>query len=250
MPINIQKYGWKPDLPDIRDVKFSVAPKSNIVLPPMVDMRSTMPMIWNQGSLGSCTAHSTSAQCWFIDKTDPYEPSRLFVYYNTRVLEGTVKFDSGASIRNAVKSVAKYGFCKEADWPYDIEHFTTKPSLQAFENARKQKAIRYMRIAQNARSIKTALFQGYPVNFGFMVYDSFESDETRSTGMVKMPSRKERSLGGHAVLIVGYNDDMNMYIIRNSWGIEFGMQGYFYMPYDYIHTPKLASDFWVIQEVN
>ncbi len=248
MPLNIKKLGWKPDLPDIRDFKFSVSPKSNIVLPPLMDHRAAMPAIWSQGDLGSCTAHSTAAQCWFIDKTDPYEPSRLFMYYNTRVLEGTVKFDSGASIRNAVKSVVKYGFCRESDWPYDIGQFTKKPSPIAYDNARKQKAIRYMRIAQNARSIKAALAQGYPVNFGFMVYQSF--DNVNVSGMMSMPNRKERSVGGHAVLMVGYNDDMKCYIVRNSWGVEWGDKGYFYMPYDYAHNPRLASDFWVIQEVN
>ncbi len=242
------KLGWKPDPLDHRDITYKL-PRGIGPLPASVDLREGQPPIWDQGDLGSCTANATGAQCWFLDKTAPYEPSRLFIYYNTRVLEGTVREDSGASIRNSIKSVVKYGFCSEADWVYDTTKFTKKPSTLAYKNAKLERIVSYARVPQTERALKTALYQGLPVNFGFAVYSSFESDEVGKTGMVAMPLKKEALLGGHATLLVGYNDAMRRYIGRNSWSDAWGDKGYFYIPYDYVHSSKLSDDFWIIKAV-
>src|SRR5688500_11454235 len=122
----MNRFGWIPDLPDRRDKVYRIA--SPVVLPPRVDLRPKMPPIWDQGSIGSCTAHSTAAQCWYLDETAPYEPSRLYIYYNTRILEGTIKWDSGATIRNSIKSVVKYGFAPETSWMYDVSKYKLKPT--------------------------------------------------------------------------------------------------------------------------
>ena len=148
------RLGWKPDLPDQRDTLYKAPGKVLKALPDSVDLRATQPKIWDQSALGACTAHATCGQCWFLDKTDPYEPSRLFVYYNTRILEGTINQDSGASIRNSIKSVVRWGFCSEADWPYQTSKFTRKPPQKAYANALKEK-IANDQLEEVIQSLKT-----------------------------------------------------------------------------------------------
>lgn len=249
MPFKIARYGWKRDQPDHRDMLLRVPSAVTAKLPKSVDLRVQMPAIFDQGDLGSCTANATGMQAWHIDKTVPVEPSRLFIYYNTRVLEGTVNVDSGASIRNSVKAVVTSGIAPEPDWPYDISKFRRKPPAQAYKNARAEKVLKYARVAQSPEQLKAQLAQGYTVNFGFSVYESFESTTVTKTGIVPMPSRNESILGGHAVLLVGYDDNKNRYIVQNSWGKNWGDAGYCYMPYDYVHNRRLAADFWTIMVV-
>ncbi len=244
-----RKYGWHPDLPDLRDFKMAYSPTKVKALPPKVDLRLEMPPIFDQGILGPCTAHATAAQVWHKDKTFPFEPSRLFIYYNTRVLEGTVKQDSGASIRNSIKSVVKWGFAKEEEWPYVINNFRKKPPANAYKTALTEKVASYSKIAQRPDQIKAALADNCTVNFGFGVYESFEGGEVAKTGNMAMPGKDERMIGGHAVLIVGYDDTISRYIVRNSWGPTWGAEGYFFMPYEYVHNSRLATDFWVVRAV-
>jgi C1A family cysteine protease len=245
-----RKYGWKPDLADHRDVRMKLASPTLLkALPPIIDLRAMMPPVFDQGDLGSCTANATAAQIWAVDKTDPCEPSRLFIYYNTRILEGTTTYDSGASIRNSIRSVVKYGFVPDIAWPYIPTRFKQKPPVTAYKAATKDKVTQYMRLSQSPAGIKGALFQGFTVNFGFTVYPSFESVEVTNGGMMPMPKIKEKVLGGHAVLIVGYNDEINRYIVRNSWGAHWGDAGYFYMPYEFVHNNDYCDDFWTIKAV-
>lgn len=215
-------------------------------LPPRVDLRERFHSPYDQGDLGSCTAQSVCGSIQFTRQSASI-PSRLFVYYNTRVLEGTTSYDSGASIRNTVKAVARHGHCGEPLWPYDIAKFRRKPSGKAYVAAEPNRITRYERIPQKLNALKSVLADGRPIPFGFAVYDSFESDEVYETGMMPMPLLSERIQGGHAVLAVGYDDDQQRFIIRNSWGIEWGDKGYFYMPYLFIENSDYCSDFWVIR---
>jgi C1A family cysteine protease len=247
--MSVRKYGWRRDNPDARDVKFNAAKAVVNNLPASVDLRPNMPLVFDQGELGSCTSNATAGQVWFLDKTNPEEPSRLFIYYNTRVLEGTVNSDSGASIRNSIKSVVRYGFAPETLWPYDISKFKKKPVAAIYKKALTEKVTQYASVRQDPKSIKAALAQGFPVNFGFSVYESFESDAVKNTGKMPMPQKGERVLGGHAVLIVGYDDAAQAVIVRNSWGAGWGDKGYFYMPYEFLLNSDYASDFWVINAV-
>jgi C1A family cysteine protease len=246
----IYRYGWIPDLPDHRDARYNSLPvlRAN-ALPPELDLRYMMPPVWQQAQLGACTANACGSLCWSIDKTAPFEPSRLFIYYNTRQLEGTVRTDSGASIRDAIKSVVRWGFCPESLWPYDVSKFAVRPPQAAYDAAKRELVTQYTRVSQRSQDIKASLVAGFPVEFGFSVYESFESNQVAQTGKMPMPSRRERILGGHAVLIVGWRDKDRVYIIRNSWGEDWGDKGYFYMPYDFAHNPNQASDFWNITAV-
>ena len=177
-----------------------------------------------------------------------FNPSRLFIYYNERVIEHTVSTDSGAMIRDGIKSVAKSGVCPEIpDWPYDIAKFAQKPPSQAYQNAKAHKAASYSRLLSSTPQLKGCLASGYPFVFGFSVYESFESETVARSGIVPMPQPSEKQLGGHAVLAVGYDDRQQRFIVRNSWGPHWGMKGYFTIPYAYLTDNNLADDFWTVR---
>jgi C1A family cysteine protease len=209
--------------------------------------------VYNQGELGSCTAHSIAGAIEFdqIKQKLPqiFVPSRLFIYYNERVIEGTVDSDSGAMIRDGIKSVASQGACNESEWPYDITQFAVQPPAQCYQDALLDRAILYQRIVPNLNTMRACLAAGYPFAFGFTVYESFESASVAQTGQVPLPQPGEQVLGGHAVLAVGYDDTQLRFLVRNSWGTDWGMQGYFTMPYTYLTQASLASDFWTIRLV-
>jgi C1A family cysteine protease len=249
----IQKYGWVPDFPDARDHMYA-APLLNLgALPPKSDLRPNCPAIYDQGQLGSCTGNAIAAAVQFDRKkqglTPDFPPSRLFIYYNERVMEGTVGVDSGAMIRDGIKSVATLGVCPEADWPYVIAKFTKKPTAKAFKDAAKTKAVSYARVTRTLQQMKGCLASGFPFVFGFSVYESFETEDMAKTGVMPMPTASEKLLGGHAVLAVGYDDAAQRFFVRNSWGTGWGMKGYFSMPYSYLLDENLSDDFWTVRLV-
>ena len=247
-PKQIKKYGWHPDLPDHRDHVYSAA--RPIELPKKTDLISECPEIYNQGSLGSCTANAIGALYEFVQRKETeafFMPSRLFIYFNEREMEGTIPVDAGAKIRDGIKSVSKIGVCPETDWPYDIKKFSKKPSTDCYTEASEHKVIAYKRIEQTLNQLKTCLAEGYPFVFGFTVFESFETPEVAKSGIVPMPSKTEKSLGGHAVTCVGYDDDKQAFLIRNSWGKNWGIDGHCWMPYELV-TSNLSSDFWTIRQ--
>jgi C1A family cysteine protease len=246
----IARYGWVPDLPDARDHAYSAPLMALGALPASVDMRPNCPAVYDQGQLGSCTGNSIAGAVEFDllkQKSTDFAPSRLFIYYNERVMEGTVGTDAGAQIRDGIKSVGKQGVCPETDCPYDINKFTAKPSPTAYANALKTRATSYSRVPRTLRQMKGCLASGYPFVLGFTVYEGFESEQVASTGVLAMPQSSEKMLGGHAVLAVGYDDKSQSFIIRNSWGSGWGRKGYFTMPYAYLLDENLSDDFWTIR---
>jgi C1A family cysteine protease len=256
MPRRVARYGWIPDLPDHRDFLFSASVAVLRKLPAKVDLTAKCPAVFDQGEIGSCTANAIGDAIEFDQMKQKlrsaFLPSRLFIYYNERAIENTVNEDSGAMIRDGIKSVAKQGVCPETMWPYDPApfppnpHLTKKPTTRCYKEALKHTAVRYQRVARNLSQMKGCLASGYPFVLGFTVYDSFESDNVARTGKMPMPLPREHVLGGHAVVAVGYDDRQNCFRMRNSWGKRWGMKGYFTMPYAYLLDENLSDDFWQI----
>lgn len=248
----VQRYGWVPDLPDHRDFTYAVPAHVVLSIPRSVDLRPQCPPVYDQGQLGSCTANAIAGALEFDmmkQGMTAYTPSRLFIYYNERVMEGTVNSDSGAQIRDGIKSVGTQGDCPETEWPYDISQFAVKPPQSCYDDALQHKALNYKSVTQNLADMKGCLAEGYPFVYGFVVYESFESATVAKTGDVPMPSSSEQVIGGHAVVAVGYDDDDSLFICRNSWADTWGDAGYFYMPYAYLLDDNLSDDMWTIRLV-
>ena len=242
------KYHWKRDLPDRRDHVYQLA---KTALPTSVDLRNFCSPIEDQGNLGSCTAQAIAGQIELINRknTKTHDVSRLFIYYQERLLEGTIRYDSGAYIRDGLKAVNKYGAPLESIWPYSIRAFAAKPTAGAYADALRRRVNGYARCVDFA-AVKNALAAGNPVTVGFSVYSSFEGTLNNTTGMMPYPNTATESyLGGHAVCLVGYRDSDSRFIARNSWGTSWGNNGYFYMPYQVIQNTSMSSDFWMINSV-
>ncbi len=258
----IARYGWKPDLPDQRDFSYAVPAGIIKTLARGVDLRPQCPPVYDQGHIGSCTANAIAAALQFDmmkQGLDAFLPSRLFIYYNERTMEGHVGSDSGAYIRDGIKSVATQGDCPEGEWTYDGTaalpdgtfppgaKAARRPSRRCYTDAVRHKALNYQSVTQNLADMRGCLSSGYPFVFGFTVFESFESDAVARSGQVPMPGAAEKVVGGHAVLAVGYDDDDSVFICRNSWGPAWGKAGYFFMPYAYLLDTNLSADFWTIR---
>ena len=238
MTRKIKKYGWIPDLPDQRDHRYAAPQPVLKKLPKKVDLRSGCPPVFNQGQLGSCTANAIAAAHQFDQmkqkKPGAFTPSRLFIYYNEREVEGTVNEDAAP----------------ESAWPYVIAKFATRPPKQCYDAALANQALSYQRLTPVLTQLKGCLAAGYPFVFGFSVYESFESEAVAKIGAVPMPDGgTEKQLGGHAVLAVGYDETRQHFIVRNSWGTGWGIKGYCTFPYTYLLDANLCEDFWTVRLV-
>jgi C1A family cysteine protease len=246
------KLNWRPSRGDFRDHKFLALQKAK-ALPQKVDMRDVYRHVFDQGELGSCTANAAAGAVGFErakEDKEGYQASRLFIYYNERVLEGSVNYDSGAQIRDSINVLYKQGACREHMWQYDISEYKIKPTDHCYSSALGFKIKEYLKVDNsNLNDLKSCLADGFAFIYGFTVFESFESNEVTETGFVPMPQVKEKVLGGHAVMCVGYDDDNQVFICRNSWGSSWGDHGNFYIPYDYLTNTDLASDFWTIRLV-
>ncbi len=183
-------YGWLPDIPDIRDHQYCTVRKLPAKLPAKVDLRPGCSKVEDQKDLGSCTANSLAGALEFLMKKDKVkfaDMSRLFIYYNERVIEHSVKTDSGAMIRDG-KTLAKQGACTEKNWPYDITRFTVKPPKACYTEALNYQILSYARL-NTLDEMRACLAEGFPFAFGFSVYDGFESQQMAKTGVLDMPSR-------------------------------------------------------------
>jgi len=276
--------GWLPDYPDLRDYTFrsrellskkdiqalvaptglAKAPKGS--LPGKADLRRWCSPIEDQGSIGSCTAHAGvgMAECCENKAFGKHlDASRLFLYKATRNL-AELKGDSGAFIRSTMGALVLFGLPPEKYWPYTdaSPEFDREPNAFCYSFAENFKSIKYFRhdpselpTAEVLESVKQSLAAGVPAMFGFTVYSSI--DQAARTGKIPFPTGTERIMGGHAILAVGYDDGMEIrnedagkattgaLLIRNSWGEDWGLEGYGWLPYEYV-LRELATDFWSI----
>jgi C1A family cysteine protease len=209
---------------------------TNKLLQPVVDLRKSDTFVEDQLSLGSCSSAAlTSAYELAVKLKNPdeyVELSDLFIYYNAREKEGTIYKDEGIYIRTGLEVMKEYGVCEESLWPYDLEKWDDKPPYEAYENAKKRKIIDYKRLI-SIYYMTEVLNDNKPVVFGMEIYDNFmRLNESNNT--VSLPSRKEKNLGGHAMCMVGYDLDNKLFLSKNSFGTDWGMKGYCWIPFDYI----------------
>jgi len=245
--------GWVPDSRDTRDHYLAIPHAKTSRSSPTVDLRTGLHFpVYDQGNLGSCTANALCAAFQYDQIKQGFVgfvPSRLYVYYNEREYEGSVGRDQGAQIRDGIKVIAAQGVCHEALWPYDLSKWATKPSPPCYLEGARNKLQGYARVPQRLDQLKACLSEGHPFVFGFYVFPSFRSNEVVSSGYMPMPSPGERPLGGHAVLCCGFDDQSQVFVVRNSWGRDWGDRGYFYMPYAFMLNTQWVTDIWALQMV-
>ncbi len=249
-------YGWKKDLQDTDtdDLFLKLTVSDNFF--PKQKFLTNLPPVYDQGHLGSCTANALSGAFEYEQiqqNLEDFVPSRLFIYYNERNIEGNVTDDSGAILSDGIKVLSTLGVCPETLWPYDIIKFSEKPYSDSYLIAKDHQVLASKKVPLNLNWFKKTLNMGYPIVFGFTVFESFESPETTTSGVMSFPEKKEKSLGGHAVFCFGYDDTMKssdgkwtgFLKLRNSWGENWGDKGNFYMPYAYLRT-NFVADAWII----
>lgn len=249
------KLGWRREFNDKRDFKFvsqvsSAQAPSKFVLP---WIQSAV----NQGPVGSCVGNAvcTAVHAALMKQHSPtFQPSRLFNYYNARSRQGWEDIDSGAYIRDAIKSVAQEGVPNELDWPYDTRQLTTRPPDGVYEKALQHRGWLYRRVADYnpvtgsdpVSDIKACLLtEKLPVIFGFVLYSSFDW----TNGIIEMPQAGDSVLGGHAAVVTGFNDETRRFKWQSSWGGDWAAFGRGEMTYDYFMDGWLTSDMWVLSAV-
>jgi C1A family cysteine protease len=249
--VNFNKNNINFSLPrDQYDSRDFIYNRTKVTSVNYIDFRNECSPIENQGQLGSCTGQAIAGAIECINRRSRknHDVSRLFIYYQERVLMNTINEDSGATIRDGIKSVSKWGAPLETFWPYNIKRFAQAPNKQAYTDALKRKVTEYRRIVTFSDVIN-AVSQKIPVIFGFAVYESFVSDKVAYTGVMPDPSASEEFLGGHAVMLVGFDKSSKRFIVRNSWGANWGLKGYFYMPFSVVENSDLSWDFWTITKI-
>jgi len=259
------KFGWLRDYEDIRDYPLTEGVLAELTKSPsfsqtksFVDLRDLCSPVEDQGNLGSCTAQSAANLIEFLERrsfNSWLNVSRLFIYKTTRNLMKTTG-DTGAYLRTTMKSLAHFGVPPEDFWPYITEKFDIEPSAFIYAYASNFQALEYYRVDTIGKKpeeilldLKKLLCGGLPFIFGFMVYSSIE--DANKTGKIPFPSKKDRLLGGHAVMAAGFDDNITIakskgaFLIKNSWGNKWGESGYGWLPYEYVEK-NLAVDFWTL----
>lgn len=240
--------GWRPEPADSRDLHVgqlltSVVPKE---LGTKVDLRQFCSHVEDQRTLGSCGPNAVvgGLELLEIERGDKFvDLSRLFVYYNARAAMQETDQDNGSYIRDVMNSLSTFGTCSELEWPYDTSAAFTRPSWKSYRDAYAHRINKFYKIFtigdDRIAEIESALRARCPVVFGTNVFESFY----HCTGTVVMPGGN--LLGGHALLIVGFDSDSKFFIVRNSWGTSWGDVGYCYMPYEYLDAAN-SDDFWAM----
>ncbi len=265
-PFLSPRLGVRRDRHDPRDRAF-VPTHAKHQMPAAVDLRALCPPVYDQGRIQACTANVLAAAVVYSrnkhgQESIPLEPSRLFIYYNERALQDNVANDCGATLRDGIKTLQKHGVAPEPLWPYDDTPATSpggpfpadarvaaKPPETAYAVAQRFEVLSYRRVQPDLDHMKSCLAQGYPFAMGIQVYPSFMLEPHKQATVIPLPAAGEKSIGGHAVLAVGYDDAKSWVVCRNSWGPAQADGGYFYLPYAYLQDAARVGDVWSVRTV-
>lgn len=254
---------WHRDNADMRDyttthdevVKLLIDLKRNSQKPKRVDWRDFLDDIEDQQSTRAGTAFACADLLKYFERRSSgkiIEPSKLFIYKTTRRLLNW-SGDSGAKLRTCWQAIVRCGVPCEEHWPFVVENLDREPDAFSYSSAMDFSTVRYVRLNDEEKgndetleTLKAYLAGGFPFVFGFSV-----SKQLMSTADIGAPTSFDRINGGKAAMAVGYDDDRRYrsyrgaFLIRNSWGKEWGEDGYGWIPYAYV-LKGLAADFWTI----
>ena len=222
-----------------------------------VDISAAFPAIKDQGQQGACLSFSLVSIFEYFLKTNEGvaspDLSEQFLYYISRDKEGKTESDEGSCIQYAVEALTETGICVESKWPYKVGGYAEKPSEEAYKDAAERKVKKAFNVERKSEAIKSALEDGFPVVGSFSLYASFGKGER---GFVSMPTEEEitaaeesKENNHHAMVIVGFNDEQHVFKVRNSWGSDWGDNGYCYVPYQYIDGEKTFNNATIITEI-
>ena len=247
--MNARRYGWRRPTTPHRGVRLALSAADLDGLPAAADLREAMPEVYDQGPLGSCTGQAVGGGLAYLSRRVGVDvaPSRLALYFDGRAARGHVLEDDGAVLVDVVSAASIRGFAGEDLWPYEVERFAASPSAAYRERALHTRLVNVEALAHDLGSLLATLAAGYPIVFGVEVFESFERVDTG--GVVPMPERDERELGGHAMLAVGYDRESGHFLVRNSWGEDWGARGYCWMPFDYLLDPTLCGEAFALRAV-
>lgn len=243
MTVRARQYRVRADPSDWRDIPYRPTHRP---LRDVVDLRPWASTVEEQGHLGSCTGQAVVGAYELLinrDHAAQYtELSRLFVYYNARLLEDVVKEDVGAYIRDAIRGIQRYGVCDEHVWPYRINYFNIAPTKASYQDAKKRNIKNYRRVT-GLPDILDALNSNRPIAFSLLVYSEFDRVEDTADYILRLPAADAEPLGGHAMCLVGYDLKRELVLARNSFGPHWCMDGYCWLTFDYIRQETM--DNWV-----
>ena len=214
----------------------------------VVDLRKWCSPVEDQSQLGSCSANAGVGNLEFLEirAGQPYvDLSRMFVYYNARWYDGTTGIDSGAYIMSMMKTLESMGVCAEVTWPYDIGRYAAQPHFKAVREGYVHRIRKHLRVGSGRMGdvphdeIEALLRIEQPIIFGMTVDEAYS--RSPGSGLVDMPASSRVKPGAHAQLIVGADFDRKLYIVRNSWGADWGDGGYVYVPFAYLDASDAAE---------
>ena len=217
---------------------------STLQIPSYVNLRHRMPPVLFQGIIKACGSNAISNSLKFHQKGKKFQPSRLFIHYNARKIDGTdINVDSSPSFGALMQSIIRYNACDENTIPYNTFNYSKKPLNEAYIQAKKNRNVFCKLILNNKDKIlalKQNIYNGIPIVFActlFQSYNKFNLDSGNIspllTGYIPMP-HKEQEIGSHYMICCGYDDNNLHFIVQNSLGILLGDYGYFYIPYLYM----------------
>jgi C1A family cysteine protease len=259
---------WRPSLGNHHVLKFAHIEKElSTAYPQIVDLGPKQSPVWDQGNSGSCSGYSSKSAIEYLElreiaakapvgvsnpfvwATGKFTPvSADFIYWGEREIEGTTDTDAGATtLLDACTVLHTKGAAREAAWPSIPGNLFKCPTSAAYADAAKHKLPRYYGVMQVLTEMQRCLANGFPFLAGIAVYDSFMTDAVAATGIVPYPQATEQMLGGHAILIVGYNIITRRFKFKGSWGPSWGQSGYGELEFPYVLNPNLAGDFYTLR---